>query len=45
MAKRETRDKPLAWLAGDIKTPPFSSAAGVEAGALLRRLQSGESNG
>ena len=35
-------DKPLAWLYGEIKTPPFSSAARVEAGYLLRRLQRGE---
>ena len=45
MADREKGDKPLAWLAGEIKTPPFSPAARVEAGALLRRLQSGESVG
>ena len=36
------RDKPLAWLHGEIKTPPFSAAARVEAGVLLRRLQRGE---
>jgi phage-related protein len=35
-------DKPLAWLHGEIKTPPFSSAARLEAGVLLRRLQKGE---
>jgi phage-related protein len=35
-------DRPLVWLAGEIKTPPFSSAARVEAGVLLRRLQRGE---
>jgi phage-related protein len=34
--------KPLAWLAGEIKTPPLSSGARVEAGVLLRRLQRGE---
>lgn len=39
------RDKPLAWLHGEIKTPPFSQAARVEAGYLLRRLQQGESVG
>jgi phage-related protein len=39
------RDKPLAWMAGEIKTPPFSPTARVEAGALLRRLQHGESLG
>ena len=35
-------DKPLAWLHGEIKTPPFSVAARLEAGVLLRRLQRGE---
>ncbi|MBX9626764.1 MAG: type II toxin-antitoxin system RelE/ParE family toxin [Gemmataceae bacterium] len=37
--------KPLAWLHGEIKTPPFTAAARVEAGTLLRRLQEGESLG
>ncbi|TAK82880.1 MAG: type II toxin-antitoxin system RelE/ParE family toxin [Betaproteobacteria bacterium] len=36
-------DKPLVWLHGEIKTPPFSAVARVEAGVLLRRLQRGES--
>lgn len=35
-------EKPLAWLHGEVKTPPFSAAARVEAGYLLRRLQMGE---
>ena len=35
-------DKPLAWLHGEIKTPPFSKAARDEAGYLLRLLQKGE---
>ena len=35
-------DNPLAWLHGEIKTPPFSKSARLEAGFLLRRLQSGE---
>jgi phage-related protein len=35
-------DKPLVWLHGEIKTPPFSAAARLEAGVLLRRLQHGE---
>ncbi len=39
------RDKPLAWLSGAIKTPPFGSEARIEAGFLLRRLQRGESLG
>jgi phage-related protein len=38
-------DKPLIWLHGDIKTPPFSQEARVEAGFLLRCLQQGESIG
>ena len=35
-------DKPLVWLHGEVKTPPFSQAARLEAGFLLRRLQRGE---
>lgn len=35
-------DKPLIWLRGEVKTPPFTRAARLEAGALLRRLQHGE---
>lgn len=35
-------DKPLLWLQGEVKTPPFSAAARLEAGGLLRRLQRGE---
>jgi phage-related protein len=35
-------DKPLVWLHGEIHTAPFSSAARIEAGLLLRRLQRGE---
>lgn len=34
--------KPLVWLHGDIKTPPFSADARIEAGVLLRRLQGGQ---
>ena|SRR2546426_6334852 len=37
-----TSVKPLVWLKGEIKTPPFSRAARLEAGFLLRRLQLGE---
>ncbi len=35
-------DKPLVWLHGAVKTPPFSANARVEAGGYLRRLQRGE---
>ncbi len=37
-----TEDKPLVWLHGQVKTPPFSKAGRLEAGFLLRRLQLGE---
>ena len=36
------RDKPLAWLHGELKTPPLGREARLEAGYLLRRLQRGE---
>ena len=36
------KDKPLVWLHGKVKTPPFSLEARLEAGFLLRRLQTGE---
>ena len=35
-------DKPLVWLHGEIKTPPLSRAARMEAGYLLRLLQKGQ---
>jgi phage-related protein len=35
-------DKPLVWLHGEVKTPPFAKAARLEAGLLLRRLQRGD---
>jgi phage-related protein len=34
--------KPLVWLHGEVKTPPFSRTARVETGFLLRRLQNVE---
>jgi phage-related protein len=37
--------KPLVWLHGEVKTPPFSRDARVEAGFLLWRLQNGENLG
>ncbi len=33
--------KPLAWLHGEVKIPPFSQAARIQAGFLLRQLQMG----
>ena len=41
----DSADKPLVWLKGQIKTPPFSPEARIEAGMLLRRLQRGENLG
>ena len=43
--RRSRRDKPLIWLRGEVKTPPFSQTARLEAGYLLRLLQQGESLG
>ena len=33
--------KPVIWLHGEIKTPPFSTEARTEAGVLTRMLQDG----
>ena len=38
-------DRPLVWFHGEVRTPPFSAAARIEAGVLLRRLQRGEKIG
>lgn len=35
-------DRPVIWLWGEVKSPPFSASARIEAGVLLRRLQRGE---
>ena len=40
-----SKEKPLVWLQGEVKTPPFSQEARIEAGFLLRRLQDGENLG
>ena len=42
MSTAERSPKPLVWLHGEIRTPPFSRSARLEAGTLLRRLQDGE---
>ena len=34
-------DKPLVWIQGEVKTPPFSAEARLKAGFLLRQLQKG----
>jgi phage-related protein len=35
------KDKPLVWIQGEVKSPPFGKAARLETGLLLRRLQKG----
>jgi len=35
-------DKPLVWMHAEVKSPPFSAEARLEAGFLLRKLQNGE---
>lgn len=36
------QDRPLVWVHGEVKTPPFSREARIEAGYLLRKLQRGQ---
>lgn len=36
------KPKPLVWLHGEVKTPPLSAEARIEAGYLLRQLQNSE---
>jgi phage-related protein len=38
----QSQSKVVVWLSGEVKTPPFSTSARIEAGLLLRRLQEGE---
>jgi len=38
----ETSRKPVVWLHGEVKTPPFTPEGRQEAGILLRLLQEGE---
>ncbi len=42
MHSMSPKDKPLVWLYGQIKTPPMSQQARIEAGYLLRLLQRGD---
>lgn len=36
------KDKPLVWMYGEVKSPPFSKLARLQAGFLLRLLQRGD---
>ncbi|MCC3415595.1 MULTISPECIES: type II toxin-antitoxin system RelE/ParE family toxin [unclassified Microcoleus] len=38
----DSESKPIVWLSGEVKTPPFSTDARIQAGFLLRKLQDGE---
>ena len=38
-------DKPLVWMNTEVKSPPFSQEARLEAGFLLRKLQKGQTLG
>jgi phage-related protein len=38
-----SNDKPLVWMHAEVKSPPFSAEARLEAGFLLRKLQKGQS--
>jgi phage-related protein len=38
----EPSRKPMVWLHGEVKTPPFTAEGRREAGTLLRSLQEGE---
>lgn len=38
----QSQSKLIVWLSGEVKTPPFSASARIEAGFLLRQLQDGE---
>jgi phage-related protein len=42
MRLAQRSDLRLIWLHGEIKSPPFSRKARLEAGELLRRLQRGQ---
>lgn len=42
---QEPTSKPLVWLHGEIKTPPFTTEGRQEAGMLLRLLQDGKQLG
>jgi phage-related protein len=36
------KDKPLVWMHGEVRTPPFSKLGRLQTGFLLRLLQKGE---
>jgi len=42
MKRGARKDKPLVWLHGEVKSPPFSSEARIDTGYLLREIQRGK---
>lgn len=43
MARLRSGRKPLVWLSGEVKSPPFTPEGRIEMGQLLAHLQAGES--
>jgi len=41
-AAMSPKDKPLVWMYGEVKSPPLSKLARLQAGFLLRLLQRGD---
>ncbi len=41
MPQVSPKHRPLVWLRGEVKSPPFGPAARIGAGFLLRQLQRG----
>jgi len=39
----EDEEKPVIWLDGEVKTPPFTEANRIKVGYLLGKLQQGQS--
>lgn len=39
---RRRREKPVVWLHGEVRSPPFSAEARKQVGHLLGRLQRGD---
>jgi len=39
----DSTERPIVWLHGEVKSPPFSKEARIQAGFLMRLLQEGDS--
>jgi phage-related protein len=38
----DSTERPIVWLHGEVKSPPFSKEARIQAGFLMRLLQEGD---